>query len=310
MRIRATAAAVTGALALSAFAVSPAHADSPAPSRADLVNAARAAHQAAAGKPAFATPTDVITGRPYQLDLTFADVMVNNGKPIVAGISKTVSVPLTFTVTHGADVDIHASDFQLDVHISSESASAPHGGSIRFGDEALTCTDTSATTATCTGTTDVYPDPQLTNADATTWTAEGIAIAYNGQMRGNVDWSKVGMTKQDGLGSVNLQRSSKLTVNASPEPVTKGQTITVTGKLSLANWDTHTYGGYANQPVKLQFRKKNSSTYTTLKTITSDSTGHLKATTTATADGYYRYSFAGTPIAPAVKTTGDYVDVN
>ncbi|MER7839336.1 hypothetical protein ABTY98_26520 [Streptomyces sp. NPDC096040] len=46
--------------------------------------------------------------------------------------------------------------------------------------------------------------------------------------------------------------------------------------------------------MKLQFRKKGSSTYTTLKTIKSSSMGALKTTTTATVDGYYRYrdSFA------------------
>jgi hypothetical protein len=61
--------------------------------------------------------------------------------------------------------------------------------------------------------------------------------------------------------------------------------------------------------VKLQFRKKGSSTYTTLKTIKTTSTGTLKTTTTATADGYYRYSFAGTTTTPGVSAAGDYVDV-
>ncbi|CAM5362838.1 hypothetical protein SBADM41S_08717 [Streptomyces badius] len=42
-----------------------------------------------------------------------------------------------------------------------------------------------------------------------------------------------------------VQRATRLTVNASPEPVTKGRTITVTGRITRANWDTHTYQGYA-----------------------------------------------------------------
>jgi hypothetical protein len=61
--------------------------------------------------------------------------------------------------------------------------------------------------------------------------------------------------------------------------------------------------------VKLQFRKKDSSTYTTLKTIKTDSAGNLKTTTTATVDGYFRYSFAGTSTTSTVSATGDYVDV-
>jgi hypothetical protein len=61
--------------------------------------------------------------------------------------------------------------------------------------------------------------------------------------------------------------------------------------------------------VKLQFRKKSSSTYTTLKTIKSSTTGALKTTTTASVDGYYRFVFAGTGTTGAVSAAGDLVDV-
>ncbi|MEU2051808.1 hypothetical protein [Streptomyces bungoensis] len=310
MRIRATVAAVTGALALSALAVPAAQAADSAHSPAELAKAAHAAHQAASGKSAFSTSSAADTGEPYMLDLTFSNVKINKGKPIVAGTSKQVTVPLTFTVTHGADVDIHASDVELNVDIYRGTLDS-EDGNVLFGDNLPTCTDTSATTASCTGTVDVYPDFELTNADAATWKAEGYAFDWNDQnpLDPNLDWSKVGFAYQDALTTTKLQRYSKLTVNASPEPVKKGKTITVTGKLTRANWDDHKYHGYTNQPVKLQYRKKGSTTYTTLKTITSDSTGYLKTTTTATADGYYRYSFAGTSTTPAVSATGDYVDV-
>ena len=71
----------------------------------------------------------------------------------------------------------------------------------------------------------------------------------------------------------------------------------------------HKYAGYTAQPVKLQFRKKGTSTYTTVKTIKTNSTGALKTTVKASVDGYWRYSFAGTTTTPAVKATGDFVDV-
>ncbi|MCZ9339341.1 calcium-binding protein, partial [Streptomyces sp. TRM76130] len=90
---------------------------------------------------------------------------------------------------------------------------------------------------------------------------------------------------------------------------TKGKTLTVTGKLSRANWEDNKYHGYTNQSVKLQYRKKSSSTYTTVKTIRTNSTGNLKTTVKASADGYYRFAFAGTSTTPAVKAAGDYVDV-
>lgn len=61
--------------------------------------------------------------------------------------------------------------------------------------------------------------------------------------------------------------------------------------------------------MKLQCKKKGDSTYTTLKTVTTDSKGNLRATTKATADGCFRYSFTGTPTTPAVASAADYVDV-
>ncbi|MYX97364.1 hypothetical protein GT045_21715, partial [Streptomyces sp. SID486] len=96
---------------------------------------------------------------------------------------------------------------------------------------------------------------------------------------------------------------------AAPEPVKKGRTLTVTGRLTRADWQDHKYHGYSGQPVKLQFRKKGSSAYTTLKTVRTNSAGSLKTTAKATADGYYRFSFAGTTTTAAVSAAGDFVDV-
>ncbi|GGV81754.1 hypothetical protein GCM10010228_55400 [Streptomyces massasporeus] len=73
----------------------------------------------------------------------------------------------------------------------------------------------------------------------------------------------VGLGVVGGADGGRLQRYSRLTVNASPEPIAKGRTLTITGKLSRANWDTLDYRGCTNQPVKLQFRKAGTTTYTT-----------------------------------------------
>ncbi|SNX62050.1 hypothetical protein SAMN06272735_3801 [Streptomyces sp. TLI_55] len=306
MRIRATVAAVSGALALSALAVPAAQADGSSYSKDALVKAAQSVREAADGKSAYAAADE---GVPYTLDLSFSNVKVNKGKPIVAGIANQVTVPVTYTVTHSEDIDLNAPDFVFDVEIYRGTYDEPQN--ILFGDDWATCTATSATTDNCTGTIDVYPGDELKNADATTWKAIGFAIDWNDQdpTSDDIDLSKVGYVDQDALTTTKLQRYSKLTVNASPEPVKKGKTITVTGKLSRANWETHKYAGYTNQSVKLQFRKKGSSTYTTVKTIKTDSTGNLKTTVTASADGYFRYAFAGTSTTPAVNATGDFVDV-
>ncbi|MGW4866458.1 hypothetical protein [Streptomyces chartreusis] len=56
--------------------------------------------------------------------------------------------------------------------------------------------------------------------------------------------------------------------------MTKGKNLTITGKFARADWETlggdH---GYAGQKAKLQFRKKGTSTYTTVKTIPTDGSG-------------------------------------
>ncbi|QJT02449.1 hypothetical protein G9272_20735 [Streptomyces asoensis] len=308
MRIRATVAAVTGALALSAFAVPAAQAtgsDSHNP-----VDTLKALHAATSGKSAFTGATPADTGTPYALDAKFGNVKVNKGFPIIAGTSGKVTVPVTFTVTHGAGVDVTADDTELDLVIYRGAYADP--ANILVGDDWPTCTNTSATVASCKGTIDILPGEELYNTDATTWKALGYVIDWNDVdpfSDDDIDWTKVGYAEGDALATTKLQRFSKLTVNAAPEPVKKGKTITVTGKLSRANWDTGLYGGVSTQSVKLQFRKKGSSTYSTVKTIKSSTTGGLKTTVKASVDGYYRFVFAGNPTTPAVNAAGDFVDV-
>ncbi|CAM5721716.1 hypothetical protein [Streptomyces coeruleorubidus] len=301
MRIRATVAAVTGALALSAFAVPAAQAAEPKVP-ADIAAASEVVHPDS-GRSAFAAAED---GTPYAMNATFSSVKVNNGKNIAVGTTNVVKVPVTFKLTHGADVDIHAADFFAGIELYR---GASFDESVFFFDSNdASCTDSSATVANCKATVQIDPFALL-NEDAGSWKAAGFAVAFNGEDPENPNLDNVGVAVTDPTNSFKLQRYSKLTVNASPEPVTKGKTITVTGKLSRANWDDNKYHGYTNQPVKLQFRKKGSDTYSTVKTITSNSTGELKTTVKAATDGYFRYSFAGTTTTPAVNATGDFVDV-
>ncbi|MEU0336634.1 hypothetical protein [Streptomyces sp. NPDC006193] len=275
MRIRATVAAVSGALALSALAVPAAHATGD-------------------------------SGTPYTLDVSFSKVSLT--KAIKVGTTNEVSATYTYTLTHGAGVDITADDFYTDATLYKGSYDDP--AAELYGDEPATCTATSSTTATCKGTVDIHPaDGDLKNAWAGSWNVYAEAVAFNGQDQNDPDMSKVGYKDQGGLGSTLVQRYSKLTANAGPEPVGKGRTLTVTGKLTRANWEDHQYHGYTGQSVQLQFRKAGTSTYTTVKTVSTDSYGNLKTTTTANYDGYWRFSFAGTSTTPAATATGDYVDV-
>ncbi|MEV7325535.1 hypothetical protein [Streptomyces sp. NPDC093970] len=259
MRIRATVAALSGALALTAFVAPAAHAAGSAP------------------------------------NVTFSNMKINKGSSMVVGTAKT-SFAVTYTVTHPSS--LKATDFATGPAIY-RGTSVTQPSDLFVSDEPGTCTAASTTVLNCKATLNftVGGDDDLINSEAGSWNVGGIAVGQNG-----VKW--VG-----GLGTTKVLRATKLTVNATPEPVKKGKTVTVTGTLTRANWESNKYGAYGSQSVKLQFRAKTSSTYTTLKTIKASSTGALKTTTTATVDGYYRYSFAGSSTSPAVSATGDFVDV-
>ncbi|BEL12796.1 hypothetical protein Q0Z83_109870 [Actinoplanes sichuanensis] len=108
--------------------------------------------------------------------------------------------------------------------------------------------------------------------------------------------------------AVTLYKVARLTANATPEPVRKGGRLTVTGRLTRATTDAATtFTGYARQPVRLQFRRAGSSTYTTIKTVWTDGYGYLRTTTKATAAGYWRWSYAGNGSVASVSATGDGV---
>ncbi|MFD9287346.1 DUF5707 domain-containing protein [Streptomyces sp. NPDC060030] len=282
MRIRATVAAVSGALALSALAVPAAQADDGRTWTPDF------------GFNAPERPTGRLAARAVtsNSDLKITKAVVNGGKAIVVGTTAPKKVTVAITATDDSGI----ADAGTILWIGSDLESDDSFGFAQ-NEDAAKCKAVNATTSTCTLTVTVDPE-WLINSDATSWKVGAAVRSKDGQV-----------VQKDAFARTKLQRLSKITVNAAPEPVKKGKTITVTGKLSRANWDLGTYKGYATQAVKLQFRKKNSSTYTTVKTIKSSSTGALKTTVKASADGYWRYSFAGTSTTPAVTAAGDFVDV-
>jgi hypothetical protein len=273
MRIRATVAAVSGALALTALAVP----------------AAQAAPN---------------SGAPYTLNVSFSNVSI--AKAVKVGTTSEVSVSYAYTLTHGSTVNIAAKDFYTGAFLyhGTYSATAPR----LYGDNPATCTATTPTTATCKGSVNIHPaDGDLQNAWAGSWGVGAVAIAFNGQSQTNPDMSKVGYKDQGGLGTTLVQRNSKLTTGVSPTSVYKGKSFTATGKLSRANWQDGLYHGFSGVPVKLQFRKAGTSTYTTVKTVTTDSSGNLRTTATVSASGYWRYSYTGVSTTPGVSATGVYV---
>lgn len=279
MRVRATVAAVSGAVILSALAL-------PAVAQADV----RPGTRTLGSVTSKSMRAQVAVGND-----TFSNGVINSGKDIVLGTTTKKSVSVTYTVTSpDGFLNSWVALWQgTDTETITGEIDAP-------GNSTCTATAADATVYNCKATVAIDASYSLyENGVAGTWKL----------FAATTDSDDVAQAYDDAAGSAKIKRNAKLTANAAPEPVKKGKTITVTGKLTRANWNTGAYSTYKGQSVQLQFRKKGSDTYTTLKSVTSGTAGALKATTTAKSDGYYRFVYAGNGTTGAVKATGDFVDV-
>lgn len=243
------------------------------------------------------------TAHAAESDISFSNVVFNNGKPVVVGISAEVEAPLTYTVKSSVSLDSWWVEAYRGTYETDEYELAAF--TTRWG-----CSQSSAggyTFRDCDETMTIDPDSmpgghgnKLVNSDATDWASLGTAIKKGG----GYDTDLLSAT-------VRLQRASRIQgMNASPEPVAKGGTITVTGTVQRANWTLHRYDNYGGRLVKLQFKPAGSSSYTTVKSVTAGSTGYLKTTVTASQDGTWRWRYSGNSTTGASNSSTDYVDVN
>ncbi|WP_282701076.1 hypothetical protein [Streptomyces sp. CC219B] len=219
-------------------------------------------------------------------------IVVNGGKPVELTDQPLQEFTAKFTATDPSGI---ASG---DMYLYKGAYGSP--SAVLYGTWPASCTKVTETTSTCRAQF-AYIHPRWTlgrNSFAGTWKLAAWAESADG----------TGLVDLHAAKSVRVLRDARLSADAGPEPVTKGKTLTVTGKLSRADWETGGYRGYSGQSVKLQFRKKGATTYTTVKTVTTSSTGKLTATVKASTDGYWRYAFPGTTTAKATAG-GDYVDV-
>ncbi|WP_189701705.1 calcium-binding protein [Streptomyces chromofuscus] len=220
-------------------------------------------------------------------DTYIQSASVNGGKALVIGAAAQASFTATVTASDPQGIDY------IDAWLYRGPSTAPTGALAAATKP--TCTAVDATTTRCPFGF-VMGEGWLHNADAGTWRLMVNATALDGDRHVKA------------AASINIQRASKLAVNAAHEPVIKGKPLTITGALNRISWNDSHYYRYANQPVSLQFRTP-SGTYSTVKTVTADSTGYLRTTITATRDGYWRYSYAGNTTTAASNAPGDYVDV-
>ncbi|MFK0116680.1 hypothetical protein [Streptomyces sp. NPDC090994] len=234
--------------------------------------------------------------------IAVSKVVLNKGKPIVVGTTAEVEPTISFHVSWPAGYSMSTVDFDPFLYHGTTAAKGAESGGIYAG--SYTCYEDGTRAADCEGTLYIDPPYRLdSNNDATTW-----KLAVHAML-----WTKSGSVKAEeyltGLGTVPVKRAAKVTVNASPEPVAKGKTLTVTGRATRADWVRHTYTGYAGKLAKLQFRKAGTSTYATVKTVRANSAGDLRTTVKASTDGYWRWTFGETSTTGGATAAGDYVDV-
>ncbi|MFJ4851221.1 hypothetical protein [Streptomyces sp. NPDC088733] len=237
--------------------------------------------------------------------VTVSKAVVNGGKPIVVGTSQVVTPSTSYHFTLPAGYSTaHPERYAVVLflyHGTTADKGAKAGGIYSNFED---CLEDGTRAWNCKG--ELYIEPRYrldSDNDATTWKI-GASIRLfksNGTLAAQ-EYRTV-------AGSVQVKRQAKATVNAAPEPVKKGGTITVTGSLVRADWVKHSTTGYVAQPVRLQFLKKGATAYTTVKTVKTGTKGALKTTVKASVDGSWRWYFGGTPTTGATASAADYVDV-
>ncbi|MGW0627947.1 hypothetical protein [Streptomyces sp. NPDC002758] len=234
--------------------------------------------------------------------ITVSNLVVNKGKPVIVGTDAEVTPDFTYHMSWPSGPKLPDVDaFPFLYHDTTAAKGAQSGG---IYTSSTTCYEDGTHAADCDG--ELYIDPRWrldSNNDATTW-----KIAVSARIWGPDDQLK-SSEYLTGFGSVQVKRRAQVTVNAAPEPVAKGQKITVTGRITRADWVKHAYTGFGGKAAKLQFRKAGTSTYSTVKIVSADSAGYLKTTVTAASDGYWRWTFSETATTGGATAAGDYVDV-
>ncbi|MBZ3907369.1 MULTISPECIES: hypothetical protein [Streptomyces] len=241
--------------------------------------------------------------------ITVSDIVINKGKPIVVGTTKEVAPPISFNIAlPSGQSTAKPSGYTAHPFIYRGSRSkAVDTGDGYIGPGIYTCFEIDAKHARCEG--EFHIDPHWsrkqvdTNAAATTWkTAVALRLWKSGGGLKTEEYETRSKT-------VQLKRAARATVGATPETVTKGKKITVTGKLTRANWSTKKYGGYSGRTVSLQYRASDATSFKTVKKVTTSSTGALKTTVNASADGFYRWVYYGNTTTDTATSPAAYVDV-
>ncbi|MEU1465081.1 hypothetical protein ABZ467_31225 [Streptomyces sp. NPDC005727] len=254
----------------------------------------RAAWALAGGAAALTLLTATAAHAEGKGDIRVTAAVVNDGKNIIIGTSQRVTYPIAITIRDNSGVKGLS-------HVSVFNKSNGWGFSDWTGTK---CVKKSHTTSVCTATMTIAPQwlpdslPEDVDHAAGLWQVNARVKANDGDY-----WIS------DDIAEFKMKRASRLTTDAAPEPVAKGAQLTVSGKLTRANWEHLKYYGFTGQDVKLQFRAAGAAHYRTLKTVRTGDSGKLSAKVTATSAGSWRWHFPGTTTTARVTSAGDAVSL-
>ncbi|MFF4244198.1 hypothetical protein ACFYY2_06955 [Streptomyces sp. NPDC001822] len=230
-------------------------------------------------------------------DIRVVKTVVNGGGSVIVGVKNVKRFPVVMTIKDGSGVKGVAD-------VSAYNATNGYGPVSYLG---TSCRKSSSTTSVCTATMEFDPSWIDSYGSANEgWNANSVAGTW--QVNATVQANDKDYWISDRIATFRMKRAATLTTDAAPEPVRKGGTLTVTGKLSRANWTDLKYHAFTKQVVKLQYKKPGGS-YHTVRTATTDSKGHLRATVKASASGSWRWAFLGTETTMKVVSAGDAVSV-
>ncbi|WP_333744979.1 hypothetical protein [Streptomyces ardesiacus] len=244
----------------------------------------------AGGAAAVFTALAAVPAEAAEGGVSFTRVRVNAGKPIVIGVSNEVAVPASFRMATTRQWKWPA------VFLYRGGAA---GERLWHAIETSDCIK--AGSGVCDFNETMYFDPSewaMRNSEAGAWKV-GAEVFFKG---GGGDTDDEGLT-------VHVKRNSHLTVDASPEPVSKGRTITVTGKVTRANWETRKYAAYGGRLMSLQFKPAGTASYTTVKKVYANGSGVLRTTVKASKTGMWRWVYYGNTTTGPSTSPGDNVVV-
>ncbi|MEU6141693.1 hypothetical protein ABZ848_15150 [Streptomyces sp. NPDC047081] len=228
-------------------------------------------------------------------DIRVVKTVVNGGGNVIVGTAKTIRYPIDITIKDDSGV-------KGLTDLSTFNKTNAYTFATWDGDS--TCTKKSATTSVCRAMMTIDPtwiadsDDIDTNKVAGIWQVNATVKANDGDY-----WIS------DHIAEYKVKRAAQLTTVIAPEKAVKGAQVTVSGKLSRANWEDRKYHGFTGQQVKLQFKKKGAAHYSTVKTVTTGDAGKLTTKVTVTSAGRWRWYFPGTTTTSLKVSTGDTLDL-